>query len=137
MKLANITFWISPLTHTLNMGTVNKSDAHLANEKRDVTGLMINGIAEQMLKSGNPVYTIEKDSKKYNLKIEEVLPTTKKSALTKWAEDACDNIDAGFFSGDTFQSRDAVARIEYYMGRWQREIVSIKQGLDEQEAEAK
>lgn len=50
----------------------------------------------------------------------------------QWAENACDSIDAGFFSGDTFHSEEALARIEWYMGRWQREIVNIREMLAEQ-----
>lgn len=46
-----------------------------------------------------------------------------------WAEEACDQIDAGFFSGDTFHSEEAIARMEWYMGRWQREIANIRKML--------
>jgi hypothetical protein len=60
-----------------------------------------------------------------------------KSELKDWAESACDKIDAGFFTGDTFQSREAVDRIEFYINRWQREIISIKDDLAMKESEIK
>lgn len=53
----------------------------------------------------------------------------------QWVEDACDSIDAGFFSGDTFHSAEAVARIEYYMGRWQRRIEFIRELLGEDQGD--
>lgn len=46
--------------------------------------------------------------------------------LNPATEDACDHIDACFFSGDSFHSPDAIKRIEFYLGRWQRELASIK-----------
>ncbi|SIT50465.1 hypothetical protein BN2476_830036 [Paraburkholderia piptadeniae] len=54
-------------------------------------------------------------------------------ALRQWAEDAADSIDAGFFSGDTFNDREALDRIEWYIARWQRQIVNIKAMLAESE----
>jgi hypothetical protein len=48
-----------------------------------------------------------------------------------WAESAFDEIDAGFFSADTFHSEEAIARAEWYMGRWAREIVAIRETLKE------
>ncbi len=49
--------------------------------------------------------------------------------MKQWAEEACDAIDAGFFSGDSFQNEEAIKRIEWYIARWQREIVEIKKEL--------
>jgi hypothetical protein len=72
MKLDDITFWISPLSHTLNMGVVNKSKPTLANQKRDITGLMINGLVDQMLQSGNDNYSVTREGKRFSLKLEEV-----------------------------------------------------------------
>ena len=43
-----------------------------------------------------------------------------------WAEKACDQIDAGIFSGDTFHSREAIARLREFLTRWGR-------GLDDAE----
>jgi hypothetical protein len=51
--------------------------------------------------------------------------------LENWAEEACDQIDAGFFSADTFHSPEAILRIEYYLSRWQRELARIKAMPDE------
>jgi hypothetical protein len=50
-------------------------------------------------------------------------------ALENWAEHALDQLDAGFFSGDTFHGEGALARVEWYLGRWQREIVNIREML--------
>jgi hypothetical protein len=44
-----------------------------------------------------------------------------------WTERACDQIDAGFFSGDTFHYPESIERIEWYLGRWSRELARIKQ----------
>ena len=56
-------------------------------------------------------------------------------AMQEWAEDACDTIDAGFFSGDSFHDREAIARMKYYMDRWTRVIEDIEESLNEQEKE--
>jgi len=58
-------------------------------------------------------------------------------AMQDWAEDACDEIDAGFFSGDSFHDADALERIEWYMTRWQREIVNIRKIMAEVESHVK
>lgn len=47
--------------------------------------------------------------------------------LPDWAEDNFDSIDAGFFSADTFHNNEAIERAEFYIDRWQREIVKIKE----------
>ena len=47
--------------------------------------------------------------------------------MNKWVYEACEQIDAGFFSGDTFHSRESLEEIEDYIKRWQREIENIKQ----------
>lgn len=49
--------------------------------------------------------------------------------LVDWAEEAFDTIDAGFFSGDTFNNEDALKRVEYYLSRWTRQMVCIRQVL--------
>jgi hypothetical protein len=40
---------------------------------------------------------------------------------------ACDEIDAGFFSGDAFHTPEACERMEYYIARWQRAIAEIRE----------
>jgi hypothetical protein len=40
-----------------------------------------------------------------------------------------DAIDAGFFSGDTFHNEEALKRFDWYIARWRREIVSIREML--------
>ena len=42
-------------------------------------------------------------------------------------EEGIDLIDASFFSGDSFRSKDNLAEIEKYLGRWNREVVRIKE----------
>ncbi len=39
-----------------------------------------------------------------------------------WLKNACEEIDAGFFSGDTFESEEARKLIKEYIERWQRQI---------------
>lgn len=51
--------------------------------------------------------------------------------LPEHTERHFDAIDAGFFSGDTFHSHEAIARAEWYFARWQREIASIKEMLSD------
>lgn len=46
-------------------------------------------------------------------------------------ERPCDEIDAAVFSGDILHSAEALARFEWYLARWQREIVNIKRLLAE------
>lgn len=38
------------------------------------------------------------------------------------AESSLDSVDAAVFTGDTFYSEPAMQRLEYYMGRWHREM---------------
>ena len=49
--------------------------------------------------------------------------------LPPCAEAALDSIDACFFSGDTFQNAGALEAVEFYIGRWTREIARIKETL--------
>jgi hypothetical protein len=54
--------------------------------------------------------------------------------LEPWAEDACDQIDAGIFSSDAFHSEEAIARLREFMARWERglkEVEEIISGLEE------
>jgi hypothetical protein len=54
-------------------------------------------------------------------------PEEPEEALKPWAEEACDSIDAGFFSGDTFFAPEAIKRMEWYLGRWCRQLAVIQQ----------
>ena len=47
--------------------------------------------------------------------------------LPDWATDALEKIDAGFFSGDTFDGERAMAVVEQYMARWTRAIAQIRE----------
>ena len=47
--------------------------------------------------------------------------------------DACEEIDAGFFSGDIFHNSSAIEQMEHYLGRWQRELKVIKEMLEQDE----
>ncbi len=49
--------------------------------------------------------------------------------------EACEQIDAAFFSADTFHDDEAVKMMEYYMGRWNRELENIKKMLEETKGE--
>ncbi len=42
-------------------------------------------------------------------------------------EEACEEIDAGFFSSDAFFDKQSVEDMEVYIGRWQRQIAVIKE----------
>lgn len=52
---------------------------------------------------------------------------------SKWAEDAFDSIDAGFFSGDIFYNYEALERVEWYLARWQKRMKELRECLDEDE----
>ena len=49
--------------------------------------------------------------------------------------EACDQIDAEFFSGDAFQSWGGLEQIEYYLARWNREAARIREQLNRDEAD--
>jgi hypothetical protein len=49
------------------------------------------------------------------------------TCLPDWATDALENIDAGFFSGDTFNSEAAMVAVEQYTARWTRAIAQIRE----------
>jgi hypothetical protein len=51
--------------------------------------------------------------------------------LPAHTEEYFDAIDAGFFSGDTFHNEDALDRFAWYVARWQREIINIRELLEE------
>lgn len=48
-------------------------------------------------------------------------------------EDQLDSIDAAFFSGDSFHNEADLEKVEYYLGRWSREVDSIKEMLADPE----
>lgn len=54
------------------------------------------------------------------------------SDLPSYAHEAAESIDASFFSGDTFHSKEAVAAIKFYVERWTREIAVIEKTLAEE-----
>lgn len=54
--------------------------------------------------------------------------------VDRHTEEYFQGIDAGFFSGDAFHNEDALHRFEYFMGRWQREAVNIRELLSEEKA---
>jgi len=47
-------------------------------------------------------------------------------------EEAIDQIDAAFFSGDTFRDQESAERIGYFLRRWQVELASILNSLAEE-----
>ena len=56
--------------------------------------------------------------------------------MRKWTEDACENIDATFFSGDEFLDPKALEEIEVYLGRWNRQVIVCKEIIKELEGES-
>lgn len=42
-------------------------------------------------------------------------------------EDPVDTIDAAVFSGASFHNWEAIAELEHYMARWQRELARAKE----------
>jgi hypothetical protein len=55
--------------------------------------------------------------------------------LDDYTEGICEQIDAAFFSADTFHSKKAVKMMEFYLGRWNMELESIKEMLAEMKGE--
>jgi hypothetical protein len=51
--------------------------------------------------------------------------------LPAYTERHFDAIDADFFSGDTFHDEDAIKRFEWYVARWQRQTVEIREMMKE------
>lgn len=49
------------------------------------------------------------------------------TCLPNWTTNALENIDAGFFSGDTFLDEPAMAVVEQYMARWTRQIAANRE----------
>lgn len=72
MKLNDLTFWVSPLTYSIFVGTINKRDKNLANQKRDITGLMMHGVVEAMRKRENDFIELDQEGKRYRLTLAEV-----------------------------------------------------------------
>lgn len=72
MKLDDLTFWVSPLTHSLLVGTISKRDKNIANQSRDITGLMMHGIVEVMRKKEHESIELEQDGKRYRLSLQEI-----------------------------------------------------------------
>lgn len=50
-------------------------------------------------------------------------------------DEACDEIDAALFTGDTFHDHEMITELEAYLSRWQREIAATKKFLKEVEDE--
>ena len=54
--------------------------------------------------------------------------------MKAWIKEACEQIDAGFFSGDTFHSKEALDEIGFYIGRWTRQMAIIQEFLKEEKS---
>jgi len=48
-----------------------------------------------------------------------------------WHKEACEQIDAGLFSSDSFHNSKAIEDIDYYIQRWLKEVKNIKQMLNQ------
>ena len=72
MKLDDLTFWVSPLTRSLLVGTLSGRERNAANQSRDITGLMIHGIVEVMRKKEHESIEVDQDGKRYRLSLSEI-----------------------------------------------------------------
>lgn len=72
--LEKLIFWVSPLSQELFVGTPSKRDPQCATQKREITGLMVNGIVEWMLARGYSNVEVTQHGKRYRLSVEEVEP---------------------------------------------------------------
>lgn len=50
-------------------------------------------------------------------------------------EDTLDNVDAEIFTGDGFHNTEDIEMLKFYLDRWNREYLVIKQMLAELELE--
>lgn len=64
MKLDDLKFWVSPLTHSLLVGTISKRQSNVANQSRDITGLMMHGIVEVMRKQEHESIELDQEGKR-------------------------------------------------------------------------
>lgn len=73
-NLNDLAFWISPLTKELYVGRnrKHKTNVNLASSKRQITGLMMNGIAEVLLTQDLPFVHLEIKGKKYRMELVEI-----------------------------------------------------------------
>ena len=55
--------------------------------------------------------------------------------MRKWTEDACESLDASFFSGDEFYNVKSLEEINTYLYRWNRKALEIELMLAEMEGE--
>lgn len=51
--------------------------------------------------------------------------------LDKFIYKACEEIDAGFFSGDAFDTHEQLSAFEYYLYRWQNQMYETRKSIDE------
>lgn len=51
-------------------------------------------------------------------------------SVREWLEEAFQSIDSAVFSGDSFEDRDALARFDYFVARWQRGLVRARAQVD-------
>jgi hypothetical protein len=68
VNLNNLSFWVSPLSHELFVGTQKNG---VASAKREITGLMIHGIVELMRARELPFVEVTQDGKRYRLSLQE------------------------------------------------------------------
>lgn len=53
-----------------------------------------------------------------------------KGSVPDWLAEAFDSIDSGVFSGDSFENKDALAYFDYFVSRWQRELMNARVQVD-------
>lgn len=54
-------------------------------------------------------------------------------SVPQYLEQACEDIDAGIFTGDVLYQPDQMAHLEQYVGRWQRAIAERKSNQTDKE----
>lgn len=48
-----------------------------------------------------------------------------------YLDDACDLVDACFFTGDTFFDEEVMKEMEFYLNRWNKKIIELKEIQEE------
>lgn len=68
MNINKLCFWVSPLSHELFVGMQKDG---IASTKREITGLMLNGIVEVMRAREWTSIEVTQDGKRYRLSLRE------------------------------------------------------------------
>lgn len=69
--MSKLTFWVNHKTNKLIVGSIDKNDPQLP-ITRDITGLMVNGVAEVMIKGKTPELIVTNGGSRYSLKLTKI-----------------------------------------------------------------